>query len=76
MESGRELPNSKSYRNLPPRRGLIKMKIFKSLVKSAAEFASGRKDDGGGSLSPLSAPSPTGYHSGADSDGSPGARPS
>nr|GLL31037.1 hypothetical protein A4A49_06179 [Ipomoea trifida] len=73
MESG----NSKSYRNLPPRRGLIKMKIFKSLVKSAAELASGRKnDDGGGSLSPLSAPSPTGYHSGADSDGSPEARPS
>ncbi|KAB2614867.1 hypothetical protein D8674_021455 [Pyrus ussuriensis x Pyrus communis] len=74
-----EIPGSKSEHNrnrrLPPRRGQIKTKIFKELVKFLAPMAGGGapkpREDGGflssGSQTP--AETPSGYCSDAQSDG-------
>ncbi|CAL5211331.1 unnamed protein product [Lathyrus oleraceus] len=57
---------------LPPRRGLVKIRVLKSLVKSVTAFASGDSgrnncngngvDDGGDSPS-ITPPIPNGYNS-------------
>nr|GMD22594.1 hypothetical protein Ahy_A10g050690 [Ipomoea batatas]GMD22595.1 hypothetical protein Ahy_A10g050690 [Ipomoea batatas] len=64
---------SLSYQNLPPRRGDVKIRIFKSLLNSFASD-SRKKKEGCGGLKQVSEegvglnPGPTGYHSAAHSD--------
>ncbi|PQQ05954.1 hypothetical protein Pyn_15020 [Prunus yedoensis var. nudiflora] len=75
-----ETRGSKSKLNpsqsLPPKRGQIKIKIIKGLVKSLASMAGGRgrrpREDGGflSSSSQTPAQTPSGFCSGAQSDGS------
>lgn len=72
MESKMENCISKSNKNhsLPPRRGQIKIKILKSLKKSATELL--KKNRTEGSFTPSTATpggTPSGYDSGADSNG-------
>lgn len=74
MEKALTKSNQKQW--VPPRRGQIKMKIMKSMVKSAVELASTggrseRKNGSGGYSTPSMATpgeTPSGYDSGADSD--------
>nr|GLL33846.1 unnamed protein product [Ipomoea trifida]GMD22592.1 unnamed protein product [Ipomoea batatas] len=57
---------SLSYQNLPPRRGDVKMRIFKSLLNSFASDSRKKKqvsEEGVGLT-----PGPSGYHSAAHSD--------
>lgn len=65
--------NNKKQSYLPPRRrGQIKVKIFNSLIKSAAEFIHGGskdKKENGETETPGGA-SPIWFDAGADSDGS------
>lgn len=75
-----ELNQKQKRLNPPPRRGEIKMKIFKSLINSAAELVnmgSGSRNKKGCAISLISsngrntpAETPSCYNSGAESDGS------
>ncbi|PHT46809.1 hypothetical protein CQW23_15967 [Capsicum baccatum] len=67
---------SSQKQRVPPRRGQVKMRVLKFMVKSAVELVSlggrsGSKHTNGGSSTSTSTPSlatPSGYDSGADSD--------
>ncbi|XVE59148.1 hypothetical protein DITRI_Ditri05aG0022400 [Diplodiscus trichospermus] len=72
MESTNSSPVKKQNQTLPPRRGQVKIRIIKSLVKSVASMASmakersGKRKESGPDLSSSSttaAPTPTGYSS-------------
>ncbi|KAM3231941.1 hypothetical protein P3L10_017300 [Capsicum annuum] len=63
---------SSQKQRVPPRRGQVKMRVLKFMVKSAVELASlgGRSGSKHGSSTSTSTPSlatPSGYDSGADS---------
>uniref|UniRef100_A0A2C9V1A1 Uncharacterized protein n=1 Tax=Manihot esculenta TaxID=3983 RepID=A0A2C9V1A1_MANES len=60
---------AKSHQIIPPKRGQIKKKIVKSIMRSAAAIAGNgkkHKENGGFHISTPSTPAtPTGYHSDA-----------
>lgn len=65
MESVAQRPMSKDKHNPPPRRGQIKIKIVKSLMKSAAGFLSA--DDEPNTRKEKAHETPSGYDSGDNS---------
>ncbi|CAN4102427.1 unnamed protein product [Withania somnifera] len=69
LQLGNSMAKSNKNQTVPPRRGQIKIKILKSLKKSAAKLL--RKNRTGDSLTPSTATpgeTPSGYDSGADYD--------
>lgn len=70
LHMGKSMAKSKKNQKVPPRRGQIKIKILKSLVKSATELITKKNGSRGSSTPSTATPGETqsGYNSGADSD--------